>query len=356
VCADAEAVQVFSRIFQELDIAVECCADRSLAQARIGEVSFDVLLLDCCGARAELRLISGARSSPTNRTALIIAIVNNPAQSAQAFAAGANFVLYKPVLQEHISQSRRATGTRIGQERRTRPRFKVDLPADISFAAKESVSVMLMDLSENGLAFKAPFALPANCKVYFQFFLPGATAGIRLSGEVMWQSSGRAGVRFVSVPQASQRALNKWLQDQSPVAQFTTPQEPAAPAPENQSLTVRLSARLGLLLAAGNSRRNLPRYPCRLGAEVYRAASKVPQRCNLTDLNTDGCYVETSEPFPVETPLRILVRAQGVRLSLEGKVRIVHPGFGMGVQFTSQPAAQSESLQRLIDYVQAPPK
>src|SRR5208337_3102897 len=147
-----------------------------------------------------------------------------------------------------------------------------------------------------------------------------------------------------------------WLQAQSPVAHITAPHDPAAPAPEEQSLTVRLSARLGLLLAAGNSQRNLPRYPCRLGAEVHGAGSKIPQHCQLSDLNTEGCYVETSEPFPIDTPLKIIVRAERVRLSLEGKVRIMHPGYGMGVQFTSPQESQREQLQRLVESVQAQPK
>lgn len=356
LCTDAEAVQVFSRIFQELHIGVECCGDLAAAQTRIDEVRFDVLLLDCGGTPGALHLISHARRSRTNRTALIIAIVDNQTQAGQAFSGGVNFILYRPLVQEHIARSGRANGGGLLQERRTRPRMNVNTPADLSFAAEQSASVVMMDLSEGGTALQAPFPISTNCKVYFQFFLPGTRGVVRLSGEVVWQSSGRAGIRFVSVPQASHRLLKSWLQAQSPVAQVTAPHDPATAAPEEQSLTVRLSARLGLLLAAGNNRRNLPRHPCRLGAEVYRTGSKVPQRCTLSDLNTEGCYVETSEPFPVDTSLKMFVRAQGVRLSLEGKVRIMHPGYGMGVQFASQPAGQSEALRRLIEQAQAQPK
>jgi len=355
VCADAEAVQVFSRIFQELKIAIECCGDLIAAQARIDEARFDVFLVDCGGTPAALRLISHARRSRANRAALIIAVVDNQIQAAQAFSGGANFILYKTVLQEHIAQSGQATDGP-WEERRARPRMNVNAPADISFAAKESVSVMLMDLSEGGTALQTPFPIPSNCKVYFQFFLPGKAGVIRLSGEVVWQDSGRAGIRFVSMPQASQRVLKTWLQAQSPVAHITAPEGPATAVPEEQSLTVRLSARLGLLLAAGNSQRKLPRYPCRLSAEVHGEGSHGPQHCHLSDLNAAGCYVETSNPFPADTPVQIIVRAERIRLSLEGKVRIMHPGWGMGVQFASQTESQREQLQRLIDYTQVTPK
>jgi len=355
LCADAEAVQLFSRIFQELRIAVECCGDPAAAQARIDQVRFDVLLLDCGGTPAGLGLISHARRSRANRAALIIAVVDNQIQAAQAFSGGANFILYKTVLQEHIAQSGPATDGS-WEERRARPRMNVNAPADISFAARESVSVMLMDLSEGGTALQTPFPIPSNCKVYFQFFLPGKAGVIRLSGEVVWQDSGRAGIRFVSVPQASQRVLKTWLQAQSPVAHITAPEGPATAVPEEPSLTVRLSARLGLLLAAGNSHRSLPRYPCRLSAEVHGEGSNGPQHCRLSDLNLDGCYVESSTPFPTGTRLTITVRARGIRLSVEGIVRVMHPAHGMGVQFTSHTESQREQLQRLIDYTQVMPK
>lgn len=353
LCADAEAVQVFSRIFQELHIAVECCGDLAAAQTRIDEVRFDVLLLDCGGTPGALHLISRARRSRTNRTALIIAIVDDRTQAGQAFSGGVNFILYRPVVQEHIAQSGRSNGGGVLQERRTRPRMNVNTPADLSFAAQESASVIMMDLSEGGTALQAPFPIPPNCKVYFQFFLPGTSGVVRLSGEVVWQSSGRAGIRFVSVPQASQRLLKSWMQAQSPVALITAPRDPAAAAPEELSLTVRLSARLGLLLAVGNNHRSLPRHLCRLGVEVRSVGSKVPQHCHLSDLNTEGCYVESSTPFPIDSRLKITLRVQGIRLSLEGNVRIMHPGHGMGVQFTSQTASQRELIERVISYTQS---
>lgn len=352
LCADAEVVQAFRPIFEDLNIAAECCGDVAAAQARFEEVRFDVLLLDCGSTPAALSLIPCARRSRSNRAALIIAVVDDQIQAAQAFTSGTNFILYKPVVREHIARSERGAGAQ-RKERRTRARKGLNTPADISFAAQDSASVTLMDLSEGGVGLRAPLPISPSCKVYFQFFLPGADGVIRLSGEVVWQKSGRAGIRFVSVPQASQRALKTWLQAHSPVAHITAPEGPATEEAEEQSLTLRLSARLGLLLAASNNQRKLPRYPCRLSAEVHGGESEVPQHCHLSDISSEGCYVETSAPFAIDEPLRIILRAENVRLSLEGKVRMVHPGYGMGVRFTSQTEFQRTQVQRLIDHTQA---
>ena len=85
--------------------------------------------------------------------------------------------------------------------------------ASIAYAGKEDVPAALVDLSEEGMAFRSDSKLPPYCKVYFQFALPGNSSLIRLSGEVMWQdSSGRVGIRFAHVPQSSRRVLNDWLQ------------------------------------------------------------------------------------------------------------------------------------------------
>ena len=43
VCPDAQAVQVLSRILQDMDIAVESCGDLRMAQARLDDQHFDAL-------------------------------------------------------------------------------------------------------------------------------------------------------------------------------------------------------------------------------------------------------------------------------------------------------------------------
>ena len=74
----------------------------------------------------------------------------------------------------------------------------------------------------------------------------------------------------------------------------------------------------------------------------------VPNRCSLTDISSGGCYVEMPTPFPAGTHVEILVRAQDMKLRVQGVVQSVHPGFGMGVQLVLKTAENHDHVQSLI--------
>ncbi len=209
VCADAQAVQVLSQIFCELEISVEHCGQLSAAAARVATQHFDAIVVDCHDLPAALEFLLTARRVPVNKHALIIGLVEGREQVHEVFGRGANFIVYKPVTVERATSSLRAARGLMRREKRVNLRVGLHVPASIAYANAENISATLLDLSENGLSMQSESRLPSRCKVYFQFSLPGNRATVRLSGDVMWQdASGRVGVRFADVPQASRRALS----------------------------------------------------------------------------------------------------------------------------------------------------
>ncbi len=369
VCADAEAVQVLKSVLQELSIQVEYCADPGAAQARIDATAFDVLLVDGHHEGSALRLIAQARRSPTNGPAIIIAMVNLRNQVRDMFASGANFILYKPISRERAASSLRAVHDLVQRERRAHPRIPLPARASIDYAGTQEVSAELSDLSETGIGFHSSRQLPPRCKVYFQFSFPGDTKVVRLAGEAMWQdSTGRVGLRLVHVPQTSRRILEGWLRTALPAGApataprgletvtETAPEVVPETLPQEETMRARLSASLGLLSVSAADRRNRFRQSCCLGAEVYRVDNNVPHRCNLTDVSTGGCYIETTEPHPVGTLLEIVAWAQGLKFTIEGAVQSTNPGFGMGVQFILRTDDQRKHVEQLVESVRAEPK
>ena len=103
---------------------------------------------------------------------------------------------------------------------------------------------------------------------------------------------------FADVPQASRRALTDWIKSQ---AFEQMPSLKAAPPAKNRSTAV------GLLDSPSNHRVQ-SRHACRLGADVFRQGSAVPNHCVLSDISAGGCYVETTEPFPAGAVVEIIVR------------------------------------------------
>jgi len=53
-------------------------------------------------------------------------------------------------------------------------------------------------------------------------------------------------------------------------------------------------------------------------------------------------------PLPAATRVEIVVRAEQMKLRLQGVVQSVHPGFGMGVQLVLKTAEHHDHLQSLI--------
>ena len=353
VCSDVPTIQVLRRMLEDLGIKVESCGDLSVAAARIAERHFDALLVDCEGRPGAAELIAQARNSEANKSSVAIAIVGPKDPHHDIPAPGPNFVLYKPISRERAAHSMHAACDLMHYERRIRRRVPVQASTSITYADKEDVAANLVDLSDDGIAIHSKNKLPPFSKVYFQFVLPGNTSPVRLSGEVMWQdSSGRVGLRFAQVPKTSRRLVNDWLQTQL-AASATAAESGSQATKTDDDPAQRLSAGLGMLSVTAADRRNISRHTCCLGVEVYRADSSVASRCTLTDISAGGCYIKTGETFPSGTELQLVVRTDDIKVQIAGTVQSMHPGFGMGVQFTLRTDEHHQQVQQLIECVRA---
>jgi hypothetical protein len=91
-------------------------------------------------------------------------------------------------------------------------------------------------------------------------------------------------------------------------------------------------------------RRANPRFSFFADAEVtLRDGTGV--RAQLAELSSRGCYIDTLEPIPVRTKLRLRICDGTSTCELHGKVLYMHSGggfgiFGMGVLFEEMGAEQ----------------
>jgi hypothetical protein len=76
-----------------------------------------------------------------------------------------------------------------------------------------------------------------------------------------------------------------------------------------------------------------PRFPFVAEAEVTWAQNKSRLVTRISELSAQGCYVDTVNPFPMNTELHFLIRYGCSTCQLQGKVIYTHSGFGMGVLF-----------------------
>lgn len=337
--ADQTTIAVLRQVLAEIEIDVDECREFTSGSQKIDTGRYEVVVVDGPDQQSTQELLRRVRRSAPNGNALIICVVDVQASVRSAFASGTNLVLYRPVVVERVRASLRAAAHLIRRDKRRQPRSAVHAQANISYPSVESASATLVDLSEDGLAIQCERQLPAKSKVYFRFTLPGQMKWIQLSGETVWQdSSGRAGIRFVDVPQSARRLLKDWLNSRGSIQQ--------------SKVTVDLPVRqAGPLPNSPSDRRGESRHACQLGTEVYRAGSTVPHHCMLTDISVGGCYVEMPSPFETGANVEILVRTHSFKFRSAGVVQVVNRGFGMGVEFGTQTAEQRDQVQQIIKMV-----
>jgi len=375
VCADEVAAHVLLLVLKELSIRVESCPDFARAAIRANQERFDVVIIDAESSAAVISLLRETRTSRLNESTLAVAVVPSQQSIRELFSLGVNFVLYKPVAYDRALSSLRAARAVMRKEKRKSARASIHTHATVDYANVEQEKATLIDLAQDGMAVQFGKKLPPASKVYFQFKLPGQSSSVRLSGQVVWQDwNGRGGVQFVDVPKTSRKLMDEFLttnlrdkdgkQDlidvtvdvEEPVGNSvisrerishhstdTAVVEEAAPPIESNANPV----------SDADNRRSQTRYSCRIGAEVYRTGTSVPNHCCLTDLSSGGCYLEVSLPFPKGSSVEIVVRTYELKLRLRGTVQAAHPGYGMGIAFELKSKEEQANVSKLTDYVAA---
>ena len=383
VCVEEAAAAVLHRVLEELSIQVEPCPDFARAAIRLAQDRFDVVIVDGASNAEVISLLRDTRLSRTNDATLAVAVVSGQEAIREMFSLGVNFVLYKPVEYERALSSLRAARSVMRKEKRKNARAAVHAHATVDYANVQQEQATLVNLARDGMLVRFGKKVPPAGKVYFQFQLPEQTSTIRLSGQVVWQEwSGRAGVQFADVPKASRRLLDEFLSahlrtateqerlsevaveidDQLQLAAVAA-QEPAqrtqkAVLREVQALpeAVESSDIVAEEPSGQDNRRTEKRYSCRLGAEVYRTGTAIPNHCCLTDLSSGGCYLEVSIPFPQGESVVIVVRTYEMKLRLRGTVQTSHPSYGMGVAFELKTQEECDQVKKLTDFVAATSK
>jgi hypothetical protein len=99
---------------------------------------------------------------------------------------------------------------------------------------------------------------------------------------------------------------------------------------------------------AQNERRQHPRYRCEGKAEIRVPDSTAVLWGTVTDLSAGGCYVELASPLPVASEAKFTLTILEATIQVDAKVAVVHPMFGMGVQFTACPQLEFQKIQEVL--------
>jgi CheY-like chemotaxis protein len=305
VSKDDEATAVLTPILSSSGVAIGCCGYPE-AICRLSEEKFDAVIVDFDDPHSATLVLQNANQAASGNKAVTVALLSDKTKVRNAFGQGANFVLYKPISPEQAEAGLRAAIALIKRERRRSFRVPVQVPVQIRVENGPGLEGIVLDLSEDGMDILAAQPLCPSANVNAHFSLPDGTTEVQTSGEVAWANpNGQAGVRFVDLPESLRSTLKAW------VVANAHELPPLDPEPVSQ--------------------------------------------CKLTDLSLGGCYVETESPFPEHSGIILCLKAEGMEVQADGMVRVMHPGFGMGIEFASRTTDERAQVALFIGFLSSRP-
>ena len=210
LCEESESIYVLSDVLGELDVTLELCHDRDQALDRLLHERYEAVIVDCQVADAS-DMLRYVRLTGDNKNAVSLALVDSLGAMQGSLDNGANFVLCKPLSAESVTRTIRAMKGLIFRMGRRSVRVQVQTLAFVELNSHAEQAIIL-DLSEGGMAIQALAPVEASKVLQIRFDLPGTRKRLQISGEIAWaDASGRAGIRFVDVPQQCLDALKDWI-------------------------------------------------------------------------------------------------------------------------------------------------
>ena len=211
VAADLRLITQFSDALKAIDVVATNTNLVREALELIHGKKFETFVFDTAMDNTFLDLLSEVRLS-SNSHAVIFAVATPGLLCETARTAGANFVLETPLTSESINRTVKAAYGMIVRERRRHFRHPVKLVVTVRAAVTGDIVGETVNLSEEGMGIRIPYALGIGTEVLVRFKLPGhateiiARASLNRNGE-----NGMAGLRFLQMPNSMKGLLHEWL-------------------------------------------------------------------------------------------------------------------------------------------------
>jgi CheY-like chemotaxis protein len=305
VSKDDDSTAVLNNVLSSLGIAAVSCGYPE-AICQLTEQKFDAVIVDFDDPHSAALVLQNVHQSSSGNHAVTTALLSDKTKLRHALGQGAHFVLYKPLTLLQAETGLRAAFALIKRERRTCCRVPLQLPIQLKLQDAPDMEGILLDLSETGMDVLAAQPLCPSAQIGARFTLPDGKTELEVRGEVTRANpNGESGVRFINLSDSARATLKTWIAANAP----------ELPPPDIDPVT----------------------------------------QCKLTDLSLGGCYVETESPFPEHAAIEICLKAEDVEVRLEGTVRVMHPGFGMGVEFAARTAEDRAAVERFIGVLASQP-
>lgn len=301
VSKDDATADSLSRVLAQLDVSVVRSSAADVAVARLSEERFDHVIVDFEDPETASLILESCRrlAGPDRNPPVTAALLTDAKQIRAILDNGAHFILIKPVAEKQALATLRAATAILARDRRQSQRVAVQVPVSVHVNEENTLEAIALDLSVGGMDMLAAKSVPAASLIKVKFDLPEDAGHVEADAEVAWSTdNGQMGLRFRDLDSGMREKLEAWL-----LAQIH---------------------------------------------DGLKEQALAPAECKLTDLSLGGCYVETESPFPQSSVVDLCLKAAEMEIHTEGMVRVMHPGYGMGVEFSARTEAQRKHVEDFI--------
>jgi DNA-binding response OmpR family regulator len=214
VSVDFQTIDTLRNFMEPMAMQVEVCPDVGSATRKLCRCKFEALVVDLRDPAETLELIQKPREMTSHKGAVVLAILNSSNEIPDAFRAGANFALVKPLLPAILMRTLRAAYPLMVRERRRYFRYSVQIPIRLSGISHPEFVATSVNISEGGMALTSSARLQVGERVNLELTLPGTELTATMSSEVCWtDNEGRMGLEFVQVSATVVERLQSWIAD-----------------------------------------------------------------------------------------------------------------------------------------------
>jgi len=211
VTRDARLGASFREISREFGIEAQTSATSGGVPEELRHEKYEALVVDFDTIADTGPILSTLHQSPSNRSAIVLAVATGTEQKEQALSLGANFVFARPLEIEHVRVALNTAHSQMVRERRRYFRCPVELSVQLIRANAVVVSCTTLNLSRSGMAVRSPerFDLGENVDVAFSL---QEGASVLAEGTVVWDDRHeKAGINFTCKNPEMQKMLDSWL-------------------------------------------------------------------------------------------------------------------------------------------------
>jgi CheY-like chemotaxis protein len=214
---DLPTLELMHEVLRSFDIEVIPQFDSEEAFGAVNREKFDGIFLDLLMPRLNgFKLAEAIRGSSWNRTTPIIIVTSSAETRAmqEAFRAGANFYLQKPIDRKRLAVLLNSTRGTMLENRRSLQR--VAMRTEISCAVQSSFTkVHSFDISARGILLAGDDKFKIGDSIRMSFSLPRQSTMISATGMIVRRdSSGRTGVSFNHISQTDRQRVMLFVADE----------------------------------------------------------------------------------------------------------------------------------------------